>query len=130
MITPDHTANIVKEYMDKLYAQANDPDRYFLHREHDKVMLVGVCIVGRLLGLEKATEYYLFARSALEKEPSLDKALLTMPTGAAVNTIAEQLALVINDDDESEQVRHEYRTILEAMRCVMKYSLMTSGKTW
>ena len=125
MITPDHTANIVKEYMDKLYAQANDPDRYFLHREHDKVMLVGVCIVGRLLGLEKATEYYLFARSALEKEPHLDKSLLTMPTETAINAIAELLALVINDDDESGQVRYEYRTILEAMRCVMKYAQLT-----
>lgn len=124
MITSDHIANIVQEYMDKLYAHANDPDRYFLHREHDKVMLVGVCIVGRLLGLEKATEYYLFARSALEKEPRLDKALLTVPTEAAVNAIAELLASVINDDDESEQVRHEYRTILEAMRCVMKYAQM------
>lgn len=34
--------------------------------------------------------------------------------------IAELLAFVTNDDDESEQVRHEYKTILEAMLSVRK----------
>lgn len=124
----ENTKEIIREWMKNLYAQATDPERYILHREHSKVLLFGVCIIGRLVGVSDVREYYLTARTALEREPKLGRALLSMDQRAALLAVTEQLTAVIMDSQEAEHVRYEYLDILDSMSIAALYVGFTEAE--
>ena len=124
----ENTKEIIREWMRNLYAQATDPERYILHREHSKVLLFGVCIIGRLVGVSDVREYYLTARTALEREPKLGRALLSMDQRAALLAVTEQLTAVIMDSQEAEHVRYEYLDILDSMSIAALYVGFTEAE--
>lgn len=124
----ENTKEIIREWMKSLYAQATDPERYILHREHSKVLLFGVCIIGRLVGVSDVREYYLTARTALEREPKLGRALLSIDQRAALLAVTEQLTAVIMDSQEAEHVRYEYLDILDSMSIAALYVGFTEAE--